>query len=259
VALVLKPHTFQPTKAGFFFRESDGAIRETSCYQEFDMEPLAVRPIPEAAAAEAPVPDAPSGTGLPACPEEPSSRQEEPSSRQEEPSPRQAGRPVPLARWWLLPAAVLVLAFGVLGYYMGAIRSLPAPYIGLNTSDAAGQLQIRWDRNSPAVRGARDGILTIDDGPVPEAIELDPAHLQAGIFTYVRKGARIDIAMTLNEPGGQKVHEATTYLGAAPERQALEDDSAIRKERDDLTRSLELERARTRKLEQQLQKAKRRR
>ena len=61
VALVLKPHTFRPTKAGFFFREQDGAIRETACYREFDMEPLAVRPIPEAAAAF--LPDAPAEAG----------------------------------------------------------------------------------------------------------------------------------------------------------------------------------------------------
>ena len=27
VALVMKPHTFQPTRAGFFFREADGVIR----------------------------------------------------------------------------------------------------------------------------------------------------------------------------------------------------------------------------------------
>ena len=86
--------------------------------------------------------------------------------------------------------------------------------------DAGGQLQIRWDRNSPSVREARDGILTIYDGPVPEAIELDSIHLQTGVFTYARKGARIDVAMTLNEPDGQKVHEATSYLGTAPESQA---------------------------------------
>lgn len=162
-------------------------------------------------------------------------------------------------RWWLVAAAVLVPAFGGWGYYLGTLRQAPAPYVGLNTADAGGQLQIRWDRNSPAVRGARDGILTIVDGPAPEAIALDPIHLQAGAFTYVRKGARIEVAMTLNEPDGQKVREATGYLGTAPQRQAAEDNPALRKERDDLTRSLELERERNRKLEQQLHKAKRKR
>ena len=46
VALVLKPHTFHPTRAGFFFREPDGSIHGTASYQEFALEPLPVRPVP---------------------------------------------------------------------------------------------------------------------------------------------------------------------------------------------------------------------
>jgi proteasome lid subunit RPN8/RPN11 len=49
VALVLKPHTHQPTIAGFFFREQDGTIRQGSCYQPIVMEALVVRPLPEVA------------------------------------------------------------------------------------------------------------------------------------------------------------------------------------------------------------------
>lgn len=220
------------------------------------MEPLAVRPIPEAAAA-AFVPDAPPAEDV--APDAPAARPPALSA----PASRAAVR-----LWGFLLAAVLGLAFGAWAYYtrelwlpsvMSVVRPAPAPYVGLNTTDAGGQLQIRWDRNSPSVRGARNGILTIGDGPVPEAIELDPIHLQTGVFTYARKGARIDVAMTLNEPDGQKVREATTYLGTAPESKPTLDDSALRKERDDLARSLELERARSRKLEKQLQKTHRKR
>jgi proteasome lid subunit RPN8/RPN11 len=50
VALVLKPHTFHPTRAGFFFREPDGSIHGTASYQEFALEPLPVRPVPAAVA-----------------------------------------------------------------------------------------------------------------------------------------------------------------------------------------------------------------
>ena len=46
VALVLKPHTFHPTRAGFFFRETDGSIHGTASYQEFALAPLPVRPVP---------------------------------------------------------------------------------------------------------------------------------------------------------------------------------------------------------------------
>jgi proteasome lid subunit RPN8/RPN11 len=46
IALVLKPHTFEPTRAGFFFREADGSMRGAASYQEFVLEPLTPPPIP---------------------------------------------------------------------------------------------------------------------------------------------------------------------------------------------------------------------
>jgi proteasome lid subunit RPN8/RPN11 len=46
VALVLKPHTFEPTRGGFFFREPDGSIRGTASYREFQLDPLPLRPVP---------------------------------------------------------------------------------------------------------------------------------------------------------------------------------------------------------------------
>jgi proteasome lid subunit RPN8/RPN11 len=45
VALVLKPHTFEPTRGGFFFRDAKGAIRGAASYQEFVLEPLPMRPV----------------------------------------------------------------------------------------------------------------------------------------------------------------------------------------------------------------------
>jgi proteasome lid subunit RPN8/RPN11 len=51
VALVLKPHTFQPTRAGFFFPEADGSIHANASYQEFVPEPVAARPLQDPSAA----------------------------------------------------------------------------------------------------------------------------------------------------------------------------------------------------------------
>jgi proteasome lid subunit RPN8/RPN11 len=48
VALVLKPHTFQPTRGGFFFREPDGSVRGAASYREFQLDPLPLRPAPAA-------------------------------------------------------------------------------------------------------------------------------------------------------------------------------------------------------------------
>lgn len=44
VALVLKPNTFEPTRAGFFFREPDGSIRGATSYKDFELGQLPVRP-----------------------------------------------------------------------------------------------------------------------------------------------------------------------------------------------------------------------
>jgi proteasome lid subunit RPN8/RPN11 len=45
VALVLRPHTFQPTRAGFFFREQGGSIQGEASYAEFTLDPLPPRPV----------------------------------------------------------------------------------------------------------------------------------------------------------------------------------------------------------------------
>ena len=46
IALVLKPHAFQPTRAGFFFREADGSFHAQASYLEFILESLPPRPGP---------------------------------------------------------------------------------------------------------------------------------------------------------------------------------------------------------------------
>ena len=73
-ALVLRPHTFQPTRAGFFFREAvpslppsplslllppPGSIRGEASYGEFALQPLPLRPgdMGEAVADAAPAPE----------------------------------------------------------------------------------------------------------------------------------------------------------------------------------------------------------
>ncbi|HWC96465.1 MAG TPA: hypothetical protein VG456_06945 [Candidatus Sulfopaludibacter sp.] len=46
VALVFKPHTFQPMRCGFFFREADGSIHASATYREFVLETIPLRPVP---------------------------------------------------------------------------------------------------------------------------------------------------------------------------------------------------------------------
>ena len=46
VALVMKPHTFQPMRCGFFFREPNGNIQAAATLHEFTLAPLPMRPVP---------------------------------------------------------------------------------------------------------------------------------------------------------------------------------------------------------------------
>src|SRR4051794_20405537 len=64
VALVLKPHTFQPTRFGFFFREADGSIHASGSYREVELEALPMRQLP----AGPPPPTSMAGDGQPRNP-----------------------------------------------------------------------------------------------------------------------------------------------------------------------------------------------
>ncbi len=298
VALVLKPHTFQPTRGGFFFREQDGSIHWSASYKEFTLQvprlegstartPFALPPSePETEDQTEPEPEvAPMRLRdpvqvarildmalVPQAPAEP------------EPPPRAAAVPflpvadetvltevappaftqvAPERSWrWLGMVLSVVAGFSIgVGAYETRQYWIPAawthspapsspklPYIGLSTLDAQGQLQIRWDRDSPAVRSARDAIIVIDDGPMPQPVQLNQAQLQAGAFTYARQGARVDVTVTLNEPDGQTVKETTTFLGQPPRPPAPVEDPAV-KQRDALAKELQTQKNRAKKLE----------
>jgi proteasome lid subunit RPN8/RPN11 len=290
VALVLKPHTFHPTRAGFFFREADGAIHATASYQEFVLTPLPVRPVPggvppaadpapsarlrhgpgprgpviAVAAGAAALDPAPGPGGTPGTAPEPASEAQPPAGR------HLAGR------LWRGFAAVLALAIGLavlaVGFQtrnlwlpglMAAIRPAPQLSIGIAAIDSDGQLQIRWDRDSLAARQGADAILEIDDGPVPRDIQLDALELRTGTFTYGRRGEQVGVKLTIHLSNGQQVRATTSFLGKLPERKPQPEDPEVREQRDALAEQaaklksdLTAEVARTRRLEQSLNEVK---
>jgi hypothetical protein len=55
------------------------------------------------------------------------------------------------------------------------------PYkLSLTVTPAGNDLEVKWDRQSPAIRKALKGILTIEDGNYRKPIELDADRLQGG-------------------------------------------------------------------------------
>ncbi len=257
VALVIKPHTFQPARAGFFFLENDGSIHGEASYTEIILDPLAVRPIPAGALAvpgpaidsaangaivEAmPSPDPEPAVAVPEPAPEPAMPAVSAETREPLP-PVPAPQPSGAPRW---PKVVIPLAVGaVLGaaaYWKrdlwipqvmamtGSARPAPAPLaLGLNTSDLDGQLQIRWNPDSPAVHQAANGALSIaSGGSPPQEIPLDRPHLLSGVFTLGRTSERVDVALSITELDGRaRFGEVTTFLGKLPERKPVQDPAA---------------------------------
>ena len=288
VALVLKPHTFHPTRAGFFFREPDGSIHGTASYQEFALEPLPVRPLPSGvvpATESAPSMHLRHGPdpGGPVIAVEAEAVAQVPAPAAESVSETQPDD-LPLPSFLAQPAKrksrrfkiVLVMAIcaavAVLGYQtrdlwlpslLAAVRTTPELWVGLNATDNDGQLQIQWDGNSPTVRQATNANLEIDDGLVPWEIQLDARHLRAGTFVYSRQSERVDIKLAIHLPGGQQAHGATSFLGKLPERKPPPEDPEIRKQRDALAEQaaqlksvLAAEVSRTKKLAKSLDEVK---
>ncbi len=294
VALVLKPHTFHPTRAGFFFRETDGSIHATASYQEFVLESLPVRPVPAGVApATEPAPSArlwprpvPRGpvitVAAEAAPQEPApgpGGTPEPAPEASEAQPDHIPLPsflTPPAKrvshWFVAVLAIAIsLAVAAAAYQtrhlwlpgLMAIRPAPELSVGLSAIDRDGQLQIQWDGNSPTVSQAASAVLEIDDGLVPWEIQLNSRHLKAGTFTYGRQTERVDIKLAIHLPGGQQAHGATSFLGRLPERKPPPEDPEIRKQRDALATEgaklksdLAAEVARTKKLAKSLDEVK---
>jgi proteasome lid subunit RPN8/RPN11 len=268
VALVLKPHTFEPTRCGFFFRDAKGAIQAASTCEEFTLDPQPVRPIPSGGV---PLPtdsvnpsrmdgDGRTITVTASHPEAAADADPAAMAREEEREAESVAIEPPRLlppserRSWLWLKVVLAIAvvagIGVLGFqarqlWWHRVTALFTPSgsstvafapVGLSTIDTDGQLQIHWDRYSSAVRQASGGTLSINDsGSYPRELKLDPVHLQAGNFSYVREGESVSVTLALDEPNGQQAHEISTFLGKLPHRpEPPADNPGVRKERDAL-------------------------
>jgi hypothetical protein len=252
VALVLRPHTFQPTRAGFFFREKDGSMRADASHREFVVEPLPVKPVPSSTAptAESPAPPIP-GDGpvvdIRMAPEHPAPEPvSRPAPAEETPPPAFLAAP-PARPWKMVGFLAVALGAGLaVGAYQTRDRWLPRPAapapvpIALTTLDHEGQLQISWDGRAPEIQRSTGGKLTIADEKNSESIPLDTGNLRSGSFTYVRQGERVNLTLSVNQPDGPPLLHSATFLGKAPAppapapEPAAAESPAVRQERDKL-------------------------
>lgn len=238
IAIVLKPHTFQPMRVGFFFREKDGTIHSSAPYRELVLDPLPMRPAPPAGEAPEAAPvftpgREPEGRG-PVInvssvvePEAPTPiAVQEPAPEPPPPSFLSAAPPEPSRGWvrWLFAGALgIALGGGVyatranwLPMIASAANASSQEKLALSTSDHDGQLQLQWNGNSRAALASTGGSILILDGEKRLTVELGRPHVLTGSFTYARTTGRVDVTLILPQTGGKEVREAALFAGDAP-------------------------------------------
>jgi proteasome lid subunit RPN8/RPN11 len=273
VALVLKPHTFLPTRAGFFFRAEDGAIRADASHREFQLDPLPLGKVPadEPAAKPAPAPPAtpagrvidiasaakPESAPEPSVPEPHLETDPQPAEEALSPAvapPRFAMEEPSASRRWVAPVAIATgLALGAGGFLTRQLW-LPRPAavlpsgivtpasVGLTAMDFDGQLEIRWDGKARDVQSSSGGMLFVSDGARTHSIALDTAQLRTGSYAYQRTADRVEVILSLAQPGGDKLVQSAGFIkppeapvpAPTPPAAPSAGDTGIRKERDEL-------------------------
>ena len=194
VVLVLRPEVTRPTRAGFFFREGNGALRVESSYGEFLLEGAG-------GAADSPADPVIVGTAPPA----------ELKFLTAAAARRSYARPL-----WILALCLSAAAASLAAReYLAARVPARDPFL-LEVMDRGGQLQFQWNRSASPVRQARGAKLEITDGAELLWVDIKAAQLQKGSFYYARTTERVDIHMIVLEANGESVDEYAIFCGRLP-------------------------------------------
>jgi hypothetical protein len=259
VTLVVRPSRGGNMRAGFFLREADGTISATQSYLEFSFPdrlagvfehqrgmapeqppperrtPLRTATPPVAPATDVRPPQSPVATSSPAS--------SNLTSLFGEPAP--ATQPVDFApagwseaksgkKWiWLAAALIVVAGLAISGWRYLAPGSTNEA-IGLSVLERDGQLDIEWNRQATPVSKAVYGMLEIADGQQTRTIPLQPADLALGKFSYKRENGDIQVRMIVDQPDGEKVQEASRFLGPPPTKAQDDELKTLQQRKDEL-------------------------
>jgi hypothetical protein len=242
VTLVVRPGRGGSMRAGFFVRESDGAVNPERSYLEFafpdrlagilDRSPRSERPAGEHRGGFAS-----SGAAAAAMPARDFSQPQ--ASALPESFVAQAltyAPPAPRRRkWhWLVVWGLAVLLLGGLGlrYYFAPATVEP---IGLTILEREGQLQIQWDPNAGPVKKAVRGSLEIVDGTQVQTVPLSSQILAGGRFNYQRVGGDVQVRMSVEARDGSKSPPvASQFLGPPPVKAGDDEQKALESRRAEL-------------------------
>jgi hypothetical protein len=216
VTLVLRPHAYEPTRGGFFFREADGSIRTESSYSEFTLQsrwrrllvgfdpadPQVRTPLGQQSPRREAVAPTVSGPVAPG-----------PAPVAPEREAFQSGRQRSLREWVLAAVAVCLVISAVVLLGLPSVDSGPAASVSLEVRDVGGQLLLEWDRVAAPVLEAESATLRILDGEADRRIQLTREELRTGSLTYARQTSDVEFDLTLARPDEEPVSEITRFLG----------------------------------------------
>lgn len=206
IALVLRPHRFDPLRAGFFFREPDGSVKADATRQEFLLLPVNSKPDgspPPEARSELVTPEVtpPKSDDIPPeppVPPVPQSVRARPVSRRR-------------ARWYWVAATTLALvAAGLLGIEKTARRS----DVSLQVVDLGNEhVRINWDHAARAIQQSAGGEVEIQDGAVKMRAPLSRELLLTGNVTYARTSGQVMVRLILRGADGRTIMEMASFTG----------------------------------------------
>jgi hypothetical protein len=137
-------------------------------------------------------------------------------------------------KWiWLAAALIIVAGLAVSGARFLASGGTNET-IGLSVLERDGQLNIEWNRQAAPVSRAVGGTLEIADGPQSRTIPLKAADLVLGKFSYKRDTGDIQVRMIVDQPDGNKVQEASRFLGPPPTKANDDELKTLQQRRDQL-------------------------
>ncbi|MGA2185253.1 MAG: hypothetical protein ABSH47_19715 [Bryobacteraceae bacterium] len=262
VALVLRPGRHGAARAGFFFRDPEGAVQSDHSLLEFNIEGeggWASIPVDRTPAhpAEISAPPERRRRGAASTPVDTASAFVQ-TTRGDVPeldpvaTPPANGESEPVLtgkrswRWIALPVAALV----AIGWLYLARNRAPEPAvtpIEMTVTDRGGQLVVEWDRSRPELQRVRAGEISVTDAGSRVSIALSAAEAQTGSFTWARKSGDVQVSLHF-DGAGKPLSASAHFLGVVPPHQKPEHDTAeldrLRKENVELRGEVDRAKAR---------------
>jgi hypothetical protein len=242
VFLLIKPFATRSSVGGFFFWE-DGAIKRESSYLQFPFDRRELgggenrpAPLPPRHETERPLPPYIPAAEQPRQPEPRSIPDDGPWSEATRtnlsilsapppPSSRVGG--IPAWRWLLVPIFLAIAALAGFFAYRDATLPRTAPPVSSPTAETAlplrlsvaerqNQLDVTWDRNTPAIAKARRGVLSISDGQNKRDLDLSGAQLRTGRVLYSRLSGDVALRLEVFADGPESVTESIRIVSTEP-------------------------------------------